>query len=111
MWPKEVFTRPNSSRPSSSEPVVAARKPMPRCRLPRIPSWPRSQALMPPRTSLAMWRQVARSASMRASGRWPLAGSSLGLRRPLTITSQRPTSVTARRTRALPSGTSIADGS
>ena len=69
-----VRTDSKVSRDSSVAPLVAARNPTPTWRLPRMRSFPRRKALIPPRTSAAIWRQVALSAVRVASGWVPSRG-------------------------------------
>ena len=109
MSPTLVFTARKASRVgSSATPLVAARKPTPTCRSWRMVRRPRWKARIPPRTSRAMAFQLARSAVSVASARPRDRGSSTGLRRPLTTTSQVPTSGTFRRTRVSSGGRSSA---
>ncbi len=70
--PTGVRSVSNASRPGSSDPLVAASSPTPRCRLPRMRRRPCWNAVIPPRTSCAIRCQVAASAAIVASG-WPLS--------------------------------------
>ena len=100
-----------ANRPGSSEPLVAARKPTPRWRLPRICSRPVWKARMPPRTSSAMLRQVAASAVIAASGSVESRASTRRTPSRDRRASQSPSPSTRRRTSPRPPGTSISSGS
>ena len=108
--PKLVRTDPSSNRPGSLLPVVAARKPTPRCRLRRTSRRPRRKAAMAARTSSAILAQVAGAAHSSASGSVEEAGRREA-RRFLIRTSYSRCPVTSSRMRALPPGTNSALGS
>src|SRR3954451_15473162 len=107
-----VETRPHSvlivSKRSASGPclpLVAARKPTPRCRLRRIVRRPARKAAMPAWRSPAARAQVAASARISVSGSWP--SRALMKRWRLRWTSRsHPSSPRQRRTRARPFGMS-----
>ena len=107
--PARVSIERNRSRPGSSDPLTAARKPVPRCRLRRTASRPRLKAPMPPRRSRAMAAQVAASAEIDASG-LPWAGSRVA-RSPSSTASHASRDRISRRIRARPRSRSMISGS
>src|SRR3954468_3309550 len=98
LWCRVATVR-NRSRPSCAAPLVAARKPTPRCRSRRTDSRPAWKAPIPPRRSRAIAAQVLGSAVRVASG-WPDAGSSRAVPLPTTASNASSPS-TFRRTRAV----------
>ena len=106
-----VRRRRNLSRPGPVDPLVAARKPTPRCRFRRMRRRRAPNARIPSRRSVATRRHVAASACSTASGSTSSAASLSRTPDPSTSASHEAPPVNSSRMRARPAGTSITPGS